>query len=123
MDVTYIAQIFGPILILTGIYAIFLRHECEKTCDDFHESVALMWMESFVSFVIGLGVVNIYSDWSANWKIFVTLFGWLCIIRGFLCLFFPHHFCQWHKNHYANMIIVGILRLVFGVVFMFLGYF
>lgn len=123
MDVTYIAQIFGPILILTGIYAIFLRHECEKGCDDFHANSALMWMESFVSLVIGLAIVNVYSEWSASWKIFVTLYGWLVIIRGFLCLFFPKHFCEWFKQHHANIIVLGIIRVIFGVVFMFLGYF
>ncbi|MCF7851805.1 MAG: hypothetical protein K9M07_01025 [Simkaniaceae bacterium] len=123
MDVTYIAQIFGPILILTGIYAVFLRHECEKACDDFHANGALMWMEAFISLVIGLAIVNVYSEWTPSWRVLVTVFGWIVVIRGFLSLFFPKQFCEWFKRHHANLIVVGVLRIFFGVVFMFLGYF
>ena len=121
MDMTMFAKIFGPILVAFGLFCIFYREEAMKTAKNFAGAHGAYWFEAFISMIIGLAILNADWTWSSGWSMFVPLYGWLCFGKGALLLFFPKGTHQVWGNM-ANLILFGSLRVLFGVVFVCLGY-
>ena len=39
-------------------------------------------MFGLLDFVAGLGIVLIHNVWALNWRVLITLIGWLMLVRG-----------------------------------------
>jgi hypothetical protein len=56
---------------------------------DLAGSKGLLWVTGFMTFVMGMVIVALYNVWSADWRVLVTLLGWLTVIKGAVIMLFP----------------------------------
>ncbi|MCF7851803.1 MAG: hypothetical protein K9M07_01015 [Simkaniaceae bacterium] len=123
MDMTLLAKIFGPTLILFGLFKIFFRDSLEKITKNFAGAHGAYWMESVVSMIIGLAIINAPQVvWYGGLGALLPLYGWICFIKGVLLLFLGDALQSLWGNM-VNRIMIGILRFAFGWAFVCLGYF
>lgn len=45
----------------------------------------------FITTVAGLAVVLSHNIWEANWLVWITILGWVMLIKGFLYMTAPRH--------------------------------
>lgn len=89
----YIARLMGPVMVVIGIgMALGLVMEGESYSSllkEFIASRALIFITGVLALVAGLAIVNAHNLWVPDWRVIVTILGWLFVLRGIMLLLFP----------------------------------
>jgi len=122
----FIARIIGPCCIIVGI-GLFLNHGLYvKFMEDFLKSDALVFMSGVLSLVIGLMIINSYNVWTANWKVLITLFGWIALLKGIWLCVFPKNISSFIDIYTKNTVLLkihSIIAILFGLYLSYVAYF
>jgi hypothetical protein len=90
----YIARLIGPVLLIIGIGMVagtFVEGESYSSLmKEFIGGRALIFITGVLGLLAGLAIVNAHNLWVADWRVLVTVLGWLFIVRGVTNLVFPH---------------------------------
>jgi hypothetical protein len=54
------------------------------------KSIAIIYLSGLISLAMGILSLLIYSSWSFDGKVLVTILGWIAVFKGVLRLFFPN---------------------------------
>lgn len=91
MDISiFIAKVLGPYMIIMAI-AMSLNAKRVKALLTDKANVSFMLVSGMLAVVFGLMIVVTHNLWEANWKVIITVIGWLALIKGIVRLFFPEH--------------------------------
>ncbi len=89
----YIARLMGPVLLAIGIgMVVGIVTEGDAylaLMKEFLGSRALIFLTGVLTLVAGLAIVNAHSLWVPDWRLVVTMLGWLFIVRGAVALVLP----------------------------------
>src|SRR5215831_2470567 len=89
----YIARLMGPVLLIIGIGMIaglFVEAESYSSLmKEFIGSRALIFITGVLALLAGLAIVNAHNLWVPDWRVLVTVLGWLFILRGIMNLVSP----------------------------------
>jgi hypothetical protein len=73
----------------------------------------------------GLAIVLTHNVWTADWRVVITIFGWLCTIGGALRLFAPAYLLRTARALLQRPLftpIAAAIWVVLGLLFCFFGY-
>ena len=84
-----LAKFIGPFIILIAVGVLFNIKIFKKIMEDFLNSPALVYVTGLVTFVAGLAIVLFHNIWAADWRVLITIFGWISIIKGALLTILP----------------------------------
>lgn len=117
-----LAEIYGGILVLTGLTVLNKKY-FDVVLNELENSKALVWLTGVVTFTIGITMVTFYNVWGSDWRVVVTLFGWLTLVKGALIALFPVTVMRFYQRFKGAGIIMfgGIIAIVLGVVLLYLG--
>jgi len=51
-------------------------------------------LSSFLAIIIGLINILFHNIWEADWRIIITLLGWIALLKGFVMFVFPKKAAQ-----------------------------
>ena len=121
----FLAKLLGPVLFVTGIGLLANRVGYQAMAKEFLKSRALIYLAGLLALIPGLALVLFHNVWAADWRVLITLFGWLLVIGGVFRIVFPGQVMKTGKAMMANpntMIISGGCTLVLGAALSFFGY-
>ena len=126
---TYIARLMGPVLLVIGIgMAVGLMLQGEgysSLLREFIGSRSLIFITGILALVAGLAIVNTHNLWVRDWRVLVTVLGWLLVIRGITLLVFPSIVQTLGDRVLASQggIIAGAsFAIVIGAILCIMGY-
>jgi hypothetical protein len=121
----FLAKLIGPVMLVVGLAVFANQRGFRALAEEFLASRALMFLAGFVLMPAGLAVVLTHNVWTADWRVLITILGWLTAIGGGLRLFGPlfmvkaaHAFLQ--RTYFTT--IAAAIWTVLGLVFCFVGY-
>lgn len=79
---TFIARILGPVLVIVGIGLLLEGDTFRTMADEFLHSSALVYLSGVITLALGLAILNVHHLWVRDWRVLVTIFGWLFVIGG-----------------------------------------
>jgi len=89
----YIARLMGPVMLIIGIGMIMgMLTEGDaysSLLKEFIGSRALIFVTGVLALLAGLIIVNAHNLWVPDWRVVITVLGWLAIVRGIMNLVFP----------------------------------
>jgi hypothetical protein len=89
----YIARLMGPVMLIIGIGMVMgMLTEGDaysSLLKEFIGSRALIFVTGVLALVAGLAIVNAHNLWVPDWRLVITVLGWLFVLRGFMNLVFP----------------------------------
>jgi hypothetical protein len=117
-----LAVLMGSTLVILGI-TIFNKSYFNAVMADLANSKGLLWLTGFITFVMGMVIVALYHVWSADWRVLVTLLGWLTVIKGAVIMLFPSSMMLVYRKYSFNHLLTysGIYALLLGGLLLFLG--
>ena len=125
----YIARLMGPVMLIIGIGMIggMLTEgdAYSSLMKEFIGSRALIFITGTLALVAGLAVVNAHNLWVPDWRVLVTIIGWLCIIRGIVNLVFPttaQTLGDRTAGSEAGLIVGAAVTIVLGAILSIMGY-
>jgi hypothetical protein len=121
----FLARLTGPLLVIVGLSVLFDRRAFRAMAEEFLASRALMFLSGFVLMPAGLAIILTHNVWTADWRVLITLVGWLVAIGGAIRLLAPQQVTGIAHSMLRNPQFIPIaagLWLVIGAVLCFFGY-
>jgi len=115
-----VAGIFGPFLFFIGLWMLFYHDNMMKVVTSMKNTPSAFYLIGAINLFLGLIVINEYNVWDYSHGILVTLLGWVMILRGLVCLFFPQAFVKPVLDHPAWAKFKGVIPLVWGILLFWL---
>jgi hypothetical protein len=121
----YLAKLIGPTLLVIGIGMLLNRDGYRDMAREFLGSRALIYIAGLLAFIPGLAMVLAHNVWAADWRIIITILGWLALIGGAFRIVFPQEVTRIGTRMIAKpntMLIGGVVTLALGAILSFYGY-
>ena len=121
----FIARLIGPLFVVLGIgllanhafYAAMIVHAVHHP--------TLIYISGLLALTAGLAMLNTYRAWTADWRVIVTVLGWLMLIAGVIRIVLPQVIVIIATTVYSgptSIVIAGVVVLVVGAYLSFEGY-
>jgi uncharacterized membrane protein len=125
----YIARLMGPLLLIIGIGMVMgMLTEGDgysSLLKEFIASRALIFITGMLAMVAGLAIVNAHNVWVRDWRVVITVLGWLFILRGFMNLVFPETVQTLGDRmiaSHAGVLAGAAVTIVLGAILSIMGY-
>jgi hypothetical protein len=116
----------GPLLPGVGTGALVSAAACKRLADEFLRSYALIYLCCLLPMISGLSVVLTHNVWTSDWRVIITVLGWLAIIGGAVRVVMPQGteaFGRRILKHPQGLMIASVVWLALGALLSFFGYF
>jgi hypothetical protein len=112
----------GSAILIVGI-TVFNKSYFNAVMTDLANNKGLLWVTGLITFVLGMVIVALHNVWSADWRVLVTLLGWLTVIKGAVIVLLPSRMILFYRRVLSNHLLTysGIYALVLGGLLLFLG--
>ena len=120
-----IARLIGPLFAALGIGLLLNSTFYAAAVGEGAHSPVLIAIAGMATLVAGLAILNAHRAWTADWRVLVTLIGWLFIIAGLIRLILPTLAETLAPAVYsgpAALMVAGVVVLVVGGILSFEGY-
>src|SRR6516225_10109 len=78
----FLARLLGPLLLAVGAGILINPKAFRTMASEVVRSVTLVYLFGLFDFAAGLAIVLTHNVWVANWRVLITILGWLMLIRG-----------------------------------------
>ena len=88
----YIARLMGPVLAIIGIgmaLGLMMETDYSSLMKEFMGNRAVIFLTGVLALLAGVAIVNAHNVWVPDWRLIVTILGWLLVLRGIMLLVFP----------------------------------
>jgi len=85
----FLARLLGPILLAVGVGILINPKPFHTMAGEVVRSITLVYLFGLADFAAGLAIVLTHNVWVANWRVLITLIGWLMLIRGAVRILAP----------------------------------
>lgn len=110
----WLASIFGPLLVVIGIWILFYRENMMKVCTSVKNSPGVMYLMGIINLLIGLTTLSEYNMWNWGLPLLVTLFGWVMLIRGLMVFFMPKLLVEQTMSTKQALKFKGVILFIWG---------
>ena|SRR3990167_2070278 len=110
-----IASVFGPLLIILGIWTIFHKENVRKVAESIIKVPAILYLGGIINLILGLIIINLHPFWRVNLAVLVTILGWVLFIRGLCDFFLPNLRIKMMRMEHSMWIICGLISVVWGL--------
>ena len=121
----FLARLIGPVMLVVGLAVFANPRGFRDMAEEFLASRALMFFSGLIIMPVGVAIVLTHNFWTADWRMVITVFGWLCAVGGALRLFGPLFVVKaghaMLRQPYFTPIAAAIW-VVLGLLFCFFGY-
>jgi hypothetical protein len=120
-----IARLAGPIFVAIGIGMLLNEPVYAAMIAEAVQSHILIYLSGLLSLAAGLAVLSAYRAWSADWRVIVTILGWLLTVGGVVRIVLPQVPATLAPRIYSGpmaFIIVAVIALAVGGYLSFEGY-
>jgi len=122
----FLAALIGPVYIAVGISVLANRATFNALVGEFLDSPALTFFAGLVTLPVGLAIVLTHNVWVADWRLLITLLGWLAALSGAVRLIAPHQAIALGRRTLtrpAAFQFSAAFYLALGILLSYYGYF
>lgn len=120
-----LAKFLGPFIMVIGIGLLFNIKRYRKILEDFRKDSALIYVTGLITFVTGLAIVLLHNLWVGDWRLIITVFGWITLIKGAWLVILPQTLARVGDMYLKNMkrvVVPWIIMLAIGIFLSVKGY-
>jgi hypothetical protein len=118
----FLARLLGPtfaaialgILINLGMYESMIA-------EALHPSI-LFYLSGLLSLLAGLAIINLHNTWYADWRVIITVLGWLMTIGGIIRIVVPQVAIAIGSTIYGGRPPTIVVALIVGALGAFLSF-
>ena len=121
----FIARLTGPALVVIGVGVLLNEANYAAVITEAAHSPTLIYLSGLLTLPLGLAILNVHRAWTANWRVVVTVLGWLLAIGGVIRIVLPQFTAALAITLYsgsAGLTIFAVVMLALGGYLSFQGY-
>jgi hypothetical protein len=120
-----IARLMGPVMLAMGLGMVIENDTMRELSREFLSNRGLIYLAGMLTLLAGLSIVNVHNLWTDDWRVIITVIGWLAIVGGLIRILLPGQvqaLGTGMTENIALMIIGGLALIVLGGVLVYHGY-
>ena len=121
----FLARLIGPIFVVVAIGVLTNGAAYRSVSAELARSTALIYLSGLLAMAAGVAILLHHNVWAADWRVLITLFGWIAALGGAQRIIWPQGTegaVRWSADNPTIFIIAGIIWLIIGGVLCFYGY-
>jgi uncharacterized membrane protein len=121
----FLARILGLYCLIIGLGGLLHIKSYQRIIDGFVANAALVYFSGVFALLLGLLVIQCHNIWTLNWRVIITLIGWMSTLKGMYLIFVPGSLAQVAKFYLKFPILLTfhmILLLVLGSILITFGF-
>jgi hypothetical protein len=123
----WLASIFGPFLIIMGLWMLLCKDRLAKVQASLKSTPACFNMLGVIQLLVGLAIVDTCRGCMLTPGLFIpglliAILGWVCVIRGIVFLFFPTFITKMMAEYPSWGRWLGVIRLIWGLALSFFAF-
>jgi len=121
----FLARLLGPIILVLGLALAINRRSYTAMAAEFVRSRPLVYLAGAAALTAGLAIVLNHNVWAADWRVLITLGGWIATLAGVSRLLFPDSVKRIGRDMFTSekpIFVTGIVWIVLGAILCFAGY-
>jgi hypothetical protein len=121
----FLARLIGPVLLAIGIGVLLNAPVFRILAVQFLHSYALIFISGLLTLTAGLAIVLAHNVWVGDWRLIITVLGWLGVIGGAVRIVVPQKVAAIGSGLLAHGIAPlfgGFVMLVVGALLAYYGY-
>jgi hypothetical protein len=122
----FLAMLIGPIFLAVGFGLIANSAVYKQLAAEFVASRALIYLSGLLLMTAGIAMVLAHNVWTTDWRVLVTLLGWLAAIGGAVRIVMPQGTQAVGRRvleHPRGLTFGALVWLAIGAILCFFGYF
>ena len=121
----YLAKLIGPVFAAIGIGMLLNAPIFHILAEQFLSSYALIFLAGLLTLTAGIALVLAHNVWEPDWRVIITIIGWLGVIGGVVRIVAPDWVVKIGGaviGHGEAFMVAGFTVLVLGGVLSYFGY-
>ena len=121
----FLARLLGPALLTVGIGILLNQNYYRGMTREFVASRPLFYLAAVIGVIAGLAIVLVHNVWVLNWRVLITLLGWINLLRGAFSILLPEQSFALGGRAMASKhmpMIAGVFALLIGLTLSYFGY-
>ena len=85
----FIARLVGPAFVAVGLGILLNGPFYTSLLAEATRSPTLIYFSGLISLIPGLAILNVHRTWTSDWRVIITILGWLLVIGGVIRIVLP----------------------------------
>ncbi len=108
----FLAKFWGWYLIIFFLILSLHPERIKQIFEDLKDHKFVI-LASFMAIIIGLLNILVHNIWVTDWRLIITLFGWIALSKGLFLFIFPSRTIHW-----MTVINVKFLQVLYMILFL-----
>ena len=117
----FLARLMGPIFVAVALGMLINLDMYEGMIAEALHTGILFYLSGLLSLLAGLAIVNSHNTWCRDWRVIVTVLGWLMTIGGVIRIVAPQVAVTVGSTIYGGRANTITAALIIGTVGAFLS--
>ena len=121
----FLAKLIGPFALALGLALVFQGTGFRAFASEFMASPALIFLSGVITLPAGLAIVLTHNVWTPDWRVVITIVGWLAVVTGAIRMIVPQQAAAKARGVIAQPLIPKIgaaIWLAIGALLSYYGY-
>lgn len=120
----FLAQALSIYLTVMGFSMLFNRDYFYEAAIETITQKGLSLLTALFTLVLGIVIVLFHNQWMWNWRVIITVLGWITLIKGVVRLIIPSQVEQSISvySHGKVFYLVSFVMIILGVVLAYYGF-
>jgi len=121
MDITtLVLKLLAIYLVIGGLFLIFKGKTLPIILRDFFNHPAAVYLMGILLIFLSSMYLIQYNIWDGTWRVLVTIFAWLVMLKGLMYIFVPKMLSDMASKFRKSFGLYGFVSIVVGLYLFFL---
>ena len=120
----FIAGLIGPLLLAIGATMLLNSGMFTDMVSQLAQNYGVVFLAGVMGLVGGLAILRFHNNWVADWRVLITIFGWLSVLGGIARMLIPNEAATIAQSivNVTWLPYFAVLPLALGAFPTFMGY-
>ena len=121
----FLARLMGPTFVAIALGMLINLGMYESMIAEALHIGIVFYLSGLLSLLAGLAIVNLHNSWQVDWRVLITVLGWLMTIGGIMRIVLPQFAVAVGSTIYggpASTIVAAMIVGALGAFLSFKGY-
>ena len=118
----FLAKLMGSTFAVIALGMLINLSMYESMIAEALHTGVLFYLSGLLSLLGGLAIINLHNTWRADWRVIVTVLGWLMTIGGVIRIIVPQVAIAFGSTIYGGRTSTIMAALIVGVLGAFLSF-
>ena len=118
----FLARLMGPTFVVIALGMLINLDMYESMIAEALHPGVVFYLSGLLSLLAGLTIVNLHNRWQVDWRVIITVLGWLMTSGGIMRIVLPQFAVAVGSTIYGGRTSTIVVALVCGTLGAFLSF-